>query len=452
MLHRCIALVAITTLAASASSGCEGTAASLADAAGDAIEVGDAALLRDGATPADGTATDAVAADALAPARPADIEDNIWSWWVHPLAVNDGDVSWVGGIAKSADVRITRVNADASLEPVVVGRTVADDHNGPAIALAPDREQLVVFFAAHGSEKVVHYRTLHRQSLALGAARELSFSGSVTYAQLLVHGDRLVLVTRVADSTWRYRISEDFGGAWSEERILVDARGLGKVYCLVKPVRSAPATAHLAFYGHPTGSTFRKVQHGTIHLDDGRVTVDDGAVVGDLDAAGGPSLNPDALDTAISPSTGWVVRLLDVGELGGMPAILYAVWQGDAAARYRVKLRRAAGEWSSAPWTADTGAVFGYTAAIHYHGGAVFAHGDEVVTSREVSGQWEIQRWSWDAASQDLRTGPLLSTSSRPVVRPYVPYRAGRVDLIAHELLQYDGYTDFRADTRFLAP
>jgi hypothetical protein len=433
------------------------------DVVPDADGPGDADADADGDADGDADSDADVAGDADVPdgwidGRPADLEDNIWTWWAHPLAVNDGARSWVGGIASDGDVRITRVGADASLETVVVGNVSPDDHSGPAIAFGPEQPDLLVFFAGHNSEDVVHYRRLGRDTLSLGDPEELSFSGNVTYAQALVRGDRIVLVTRVSLSTWRYRMSEDFGDTWTAERVLIDATGYGQVYGLVKPILGQPSRAQLAFYGHPENSEFRDVLHGVIDLDTGRITTVGGADLGDLDSEGGPGLLPvppdgaPGLETAISPSTGYAVRLLDVGTLGGLPAILYVVWTGDEAPHYRVKLRRESGEWSSAPWMPPTGSVFGYRPDTHYHGGAVFARADSVFSSREEGGQWRVERWDWDPATADLVLAGELSATARPVVRPYVPYHDGLVDVIAHELLRYEAYTDYLADTRFLAP
>ena len=389
---------------------------------------------------------------------PADIPDNIWSWWVHPLAVNDVDVTWVGGIARDATVKITRVNADSSIETIALGQTEADEHNGPAIAYHPDHTDLVLFFSQHNTDNRVHYRRVDRESLALGVPEELQFSGLVTYAQVLVRGDRIVLLTRVASVSWCYRISEDFGSTWSEERALIDGNGRGLVYVLAKPVRSDPSQAQFAFYGHPTSSGFRDVLYGSIDLDTGVVGSGGGINLGDLDTEGGPGLRPvvpagkPALETALHPSPGYVVRMLDVGELDGMPAIAYAEWTGTEAPNYRVILRDKAGGWSSAPWTLPTGVVFGYVPDIHYHGGAAFTRDDGVISSREEAGTWKVERWRWDTTLGDLVLAEELSATPKPVIRPYVPYHDGRADVVVHELDRYKGYTDYRAATRFLVP
>jgi hypothetical protein len=377
------------------------------------------------------------------------LDDSIWSWWVHPLSINAEEGSWIGGLSSEGDIKITRINSDLTSDVVTLDRIQVDDHNGPAIAYDPAASYLVVFYAEHNQEEVVHYRTIDRDTLAKGPRRTLVFSDKVTYCQALVHGRKIVLLTRVGFTSWRYRISEDFGATWTQERTLVTS-GNGQVYCLTKSDAANPASYHLAFVGHPKYSGFRDVTHAMIRLDSGRITLADNTAIGSLYEPSGPRLDPHALDLAIAPEPGWAVRLLDVGWLGGVPAISYALWKKGSIfipVRYQVKIHRD-GHWYDASWQLHAGRIFGHHLKAHYHGGAVFTRGQGIVTSREEAGEWFLEKWAWDPAAETLSLVQEIYASSDPIVRPYVPDNEGRVAVIAHTLLKYSGYQNFMANTK----
>jgi hypothetical protein len=385
----------------------------------------------------------------------ATIDNAIYSWWVQPVAVNDGMDTWVGGIARLGTVRVAKVRrSTGAVQFAEISRTDRpDDHNAPAIAFDTARRNLVVFYAGHNADSVVRYRTVNRTTLAVGPERQLTFSGPVTYAQVLRNGSRLVLFTRVSLSTWRYRMSDDFGGTWGPERVFMNASGYGQVYLVVKPVSGDADANLLAFYGHPVNSTVPDVVFARLRLTSGAVERANGTVVGNLYGAGGPAFRPGDLEQAISPSPTYHVRLLDIGTVGGQPAISYAVWQGATGqAQYKVKLYRS-GTWSTPPWSLASGVPFGHDPATHYVGGAVIGRDDRLYTARRhnATGTWYVEQWRWSAAQATfLLEQELARDAQQALVRPYVPARQGETEVIVQRLARYDGYTSYDADTLVL--
>jgi len=76
----------------------------------------------------------------------ATIDNAIYSWWVQPVAVNDGTDTWVGGIAKLGTVRVAKVHRETgAVQFVEISRTNRpDDHNAPAFAIRPDGKYAAV--------------------------------------------------------------------------------------------------------------------------------------------------------------------------------------------------------------------------------------------------------------------------------------------------------------------
>jgi hypothetical protein len=385
----------------------------------------------------------------------AAIDNASYSWWIQPVAVNDGADTWVGGIARLGTVRVAKVRpTTGAVEFVEISRTGRpDDHNAPALAFDSAQPHLVVFYAGHNADSVVRYRTVNRTTLAVGPERQLAFSGPVTYAQVLRSGTRLALFTRVGSSTWRYRISDDFGGTWGPERAFMDATGYGQVYLVVKPVTGDADTNLLAFYGHPVNSTFRDVVFARLHLTSGTIERANGTAIGNLGMAGGPAFRPGDLEPVITPSSTYRVRLLDIGTVAGQPALSYAVWQGTTGqAQYKTKRYRA-GVWSTPPWSLASGDPFGYDPATHYLGGAVIGRDDRLYTARKhnATGTWYVERWRWSAGEDTyLLDQELARDAQQPLVRPYVPARPGETEVIVQRLERYDGYTAYDADTLVL--
>jgi hypothetical protein len=351
-------------------------------------------------------------------------------------------------------VRVARVERETgAVRMVEISRVNypdrPDDHNAPALAFSPTQPNIVVFYTGHGYDNVMRYRTLDRTTLAVGPERQLTFSAGITYAQVLRDGSRLVLFTRVTNSTWRYRVSDDFGATWSQERIFMDATGFGQVYLVTKPVVGEPDSNLLAFYGHPVNSSYRDVEFAGVRLASGSVARADGQVVGNLYTPGGPGFRPGDLHPAITPSTGYKVRLLDIATISGRPAISYAVWQGATGqATYKVKMYRD-GAWSTPPWQLATGDPFGHDPATHYVGGTVIGRDDRLYTARRNNGTgvWHVEQWRWSESQATFQLErEVARDADRPLVRPYVPARTGPTEVIAQRLARYEAFTDYDAD------
>lgn len=375
----------------------------------------------------------------------------IYSWWVHPLAVNDtvggDDVTWVGSIAKAGTNRVHRIRWPETVDVVPLGgQDTADDHNGAALALNPDQDDLLVLYSRHGGDPWVRYRTVHRTTMAVSAEQRLDFDGSgVTYAQVLQHGDTLHVLCRQGNDRWCYRTSPDWGATWGPVKVLVDGTGYGQQYVVARHSRETPTVVHLAHYGHPVNSPWRNVGYARIDVATGAITHADGDPLGNLSEEDGPGITPPEFEAAIVPSGDYRARLLDISSINGRPFIAYAVWLGlEGVATYKVKSRSPAGVWTTADWEMPAGPPFGFNLATHYVGGVAIGRQGRMYSSRKQGSTWIVERWQWNGAGYDLHSE--IDRSTTRLVRPYAVMGDGDGELVYQRVSHYDGFTDYDSD------
>lgn len=367
------------------------------------------------------------------------LKDAAYSWWVHPLAVGDGDLTWLGWVDRHGGNGIDRVNHQTGTvdRVLLAGPSSADEHNGVALALDPNQSELIAFYSRHGNDHHIRYQVVDRDTLEAGSQQTLDFGAGVTYAQVLqVPGTATIHVLcraggpSIGGPFWKYRTSDDWGATWGPAKTLIDPNGIGQNYLQARPWPDGGATVHLAHYGHPEGSSYRNVGYAQLDLTTGQIRKVDGTLLGDLDAAGGPQITPQQLDVAIAPSSSHRVRLLDVGTVQTQPAIAYAVWNisdpGEPAT-YKIK-RLVGGAWSSETWSLPAGDVMGFSLETHYHGGMALGANGKLWTSREDGGEWVIEAWQ-RSGSTYLLQGELARTDSWST-RPYPVRNPGAVEVV----------------------
>lgn len=372
------------------------------------------------------------------------LSNGIYSWWSSPQTVSVGDSTYTASIARLGTVRLARVDADGSSVVVNLEKITPDDHNTPAIAYSPESGRMTVFYARHANDDIMRYReVLDLDTLALGPLRHLSYSDPVTYAQTLVLGERIVLVSRTG-SDWTTRVSEDWGDTWGPERLLVDYATNGRPYVLTAQSEEDPTKAMIAVYGHPVTGTYRNIDVGVLDVATGDVGRLDGTVV--TNAFNGPDLRFGQLEAAVDPGTGYRVRLLDVGWHTGRPAVAYAVWNhaedpgGEAVYRYATYDGNA---WTPSEHRIAAGKVVGYSPATQYVGGMTFGHDGMIYVARNgrYNSWWRLEELSTSGTT--VTQTRILYRSTTPIMRPHVPRFGGPVDVIAIETLVYRGFTSY---------
>lgn len=384
----------------------------------------------------------------------------ITSWWSSPSTVNDGSRTFVASSARQGSVRLSRLDDDGSTRTVTLDRfPVPDDHNTPAVAFSAERPEVVVFYTRHGSDTTMRYRSVDRDTLTVGALQTLTFPYALTYAQVLVLGERIVLITRAgAGGRWSYTVSEDFGGTWSDQRQLIDPTGHGRVYMATRQSEEDPTQVLLAVYSHPHQGAYRSIDVGRIDLGSGAILASSGEQVADLYGEA-PMLSPGVLGAAITPPSTHRLRLLDVGWLHGAPSVAWAEWNHaldpGGPARYRLAVQQATVEgevWAPLSWSARTGDVIGYTPRVQYVGGMSIGRDGAVFVARNGLDRRGTRWWRLEQVdvAEDLTARPrlarLMYRSTTPIMRPTVPLGRGITAVTAVETLHYSHYATFRAN------
>jgi hypothetical protein len=383
------------------------------------------------------TLTTATASAAVQPQeQPPLVRDAIYSWWVHPLAVGDGDDVWLSTVNRRGGNELHRITPSGTDRVLLPGQPQADDHNAAAVWLDPGALRLLAAGSRHNEDTYVRLWTVHRGTLTVDGPQQLEMGGLVSYAQFLAYGDTLHLLCRRGQDQWVYRTSDDGGLTWQPPRVLLDGDGLGQVYLTTRPDPANPALVHFATVGNPAQVGLPDVGYGRIRLDTGAVTTLDGTTLGNMGT--GPSVGPDELDQAVVPSGTFRVRLLDVGVIGGRPAIAYTVWNtADSNYPPNYKIKRWTGSaWLSGSWSLPAGATFGFTAGAHYHGGLAIGDDGTWWTSRKDDGSWLVEAWHADGSP----AGEVASAATR-LIRPYAVRGGGWVyqDTLYEHFTRYYG-------------
>ena len=353
-----------------------------------------------------------------------DLRDATYSWWTHPIAHQDAaGVVHFGAVAADGTVT-SRADCDAT----VLEDGEPDDHDAAAVVSHPTRSP-ISFYPGHGDRAAVRFR--HGTTDG-----EVTFPGRVAYAQVLVAGDRIVLLTRVDQCAWYAATSPDWAASWTEPvSVLDDCREGGQVYLTTAPHQATPGLYRLAVYGHPSTSSWRGIEYGLIDVARGRITTPGAVKVGDLRSGAGLPLVRGTLASVYVPRSGRALRLLDIGAVGGAPLVVFAEWTDKTDARY-VAVRFAAGAWSVERSLPATGRPF-WAPSMYVGGASITDHGDIVLSRRSTSGVWRVEQ------HRRVTTGwtnlGALASGRTPLVRPYV-VRGGSTVLVQRA----DYYRDYR--------
>lgn len=382
------------------------------------------------------------------PAYDGILFDALASWWSGPQAIKVGGSYYLTGISATGKQVAGIIPADGtSATRVEIGTTDADDHNTPGMLVESDQVAIVAW-CGHNADNNINVRK--GQSVGslsdLLAATTINCGGATTYAQLYREPgtSNIIIFTRIADRYWYLVRSTDWGESWGTPTALFDAGISNKSYVTAA---QEGALLRVAVYGHPTSSTLHEIYACTISLATGEIAKLDGTAVDNF-------LTPTALPVAVSsltlvydPPEGSNVRLFDVSDQW---EIGFCEWTSDDDAAYKY-LHYDDGTFTKRDMVA-TGAVFGYDAATHYHGGMAFprpAVGGVVYLTREDDSVWTLERWQTANGGQSWTT-TVLFTSTAKLIRPMAV--VGGSGVIVRYAPHYGAiYTDYDGDTLFFA-
>jgi len=372
-----------------------------------------------------------------------------WCWFGDPRAVRvpgisdqtiAGWVDWSGNITIGAYDPLFGV-----MRTHVVGRLFPDDHSAPAILVEPDK-RLTVFFSGHDGPTIYYRTTLRPEDIsAWGPVQQvpIQLKGrlGLTYPNpvLLPKERNLYLFWRGAD--W----SADFttrqaDGRWGVARELIRSPGQ-RPY--VKVDSNGSDEIALGFTdGHPrervTSIFYAAYRGGSLWHASGRwiAGINDGPI------------SPREADVVYDGrATGVSAWVWDVAlQSGRYPVIVYATFRSTANHAYwyaRWDGRR----WVSHFMTFAGPSISPTTIEQQYSGGITLDHANPSVVylSRQVGGQFEIEKWTTADGGYHWREFTVVRTPGADDIRPLLPRgsQGGQADLLwlrGH----YGYYTDYR--------
>src|SRR3569623_92335 len=389
---------------------------------------------------------------ALSPPFPL-INDMEWCWWTRPRATRIGDTIYFGAIESNGG--IIAATFDTTTDAVIrrqLAQFDADDHNNPAL-LAIEGRPLICFYSRHDATEGLRYR-ISRRPLDVtdwDEERVLTFDGSTTYAQVHMVGEELHLLTRVDETRWGWRMSTDWGRAWSAPRDLLAFDTDQQVY-MGTALLADGETMRLGVSGHPKEyekPPLHDVWAALVNLRSGAVTLPStGAPIGNLRTGAGMPLDYTKLELVQRTPSDRTANQMDVSSGDTFEIAFTSKIKDDHSnrdARYHVASLQD-GSWY-VEVVAPAGAKFGYIDAGFYVGGMAFperAPSGQVYLTREDRGVWRLERWTRDASGH-WTGAALVEPGTTRLARPWViSLPADELGVVALALERYpdDDYMD----------
>ena len=401
------------------------------------------------------------------------VADGAWCWFQDPRAVHyvgTHDRTYIGFVTSAGDVRVVSQDAGtAELHATTLHAALqTDDHAAPGLLVEPDG-RIAVFYSKHtGDQLLMRVSTRPEDVTSFGPERALvttaSYAG-LTYGNpiYLSAEHRTYLFFRGSDSRPNVMWSDDDLQTWTTPRTVVIPPGLyASARPYVKYASNGVDTIFLALTdGHPRNEPTDSVYAMT--LKGGVFRTLDGTAVGSLDGSNDVSRIPVVLSSLPkvydgSSATGkawlWSAAL----DSQGLPAIAFSSFPTEDDHRYWY------GRWNGTSWDLDQftdggGSIASDGDEPDYSGGIELDHNDPstLYTSREIKGQWEVQRWVRDSDGTFEAPVDITSGSTQKNVRPVVPWGPpGEIDVLwmrGRYDSWYDGYaTQLRELTHGRAP
>jgi putative BNR repeat neuraminidase len=370
-----------------------------------------------------------------------EIGSGAWCWFADPRAVVSGELMHVGWIDGAGDVRVATLDGAATVITATLHSGLGvDDHNNPALLLRADG-RLQAFYSAHSgpamyfrlSDDGVRWQAEQQVTTNTPGPRGYTYPNPV---QLAAEGGRIHLFWRGGDWNPAFSTSAD-GLTWAPAQALLSVAGQ-RPY--VKVASDGVDSIHMAFTdGHPretaTSLYYARYTAGGWHRADGRPIA-------------GPPLVPSTADRVSDVARhrhhAWVH---DVAvDAAGRPRIVYAVFESVTDHRYRHA------RWTGTAWDdrqlTPAGSFFDEDGGEkQYSGGIAFDHAnpDVVYLSRQLGGQFELERWqtgdggvTWShqaltARSPEKNVRPVVARGGGPLWMrgDYVNYRRYRTAIVA---------------------
>jgi hypothetical protein len=375
-----------------------------------------------------------------------------WCWFGDPRAVELGGVTYVGFIGWQGAITIAEYRPQVGVVATkVIGYAYHDDHSSPSILIEPD-SRLTIFWSGHNGAHIYERTSTMPAEIASWGPKQtvpVDLPGKLgfTYPNPVLlpnDGNNLYLFWRGADWSADYATRSPTGD-WSQARRLVVVHGQ-------RPYLKADVVGGkeigLAFTdGHPrdtlTSIYYAEIHHGSLWHANGRwiTRLSDGPIT--------PRQADVVYDAQKTKARAWVWDVAFTNT--GHPVIVYATFPKPTEHLYWYATWT--GErWVTRPLIDGGGSISPSGIEYEYSGGITLDHGhpSNLYLSRQVSGGWQIERWSTHDGGGHWTHQVVVPAGGTENVRPVVA--RGPVPALFWLHGAYNTYTTYRTSVQGLTP
>ena len=399
-------------------------------------------------------------------------DDGAWCWFSDPRAVySEGKYkrTYAGWVDSNGDVIVGYYDhSDKEIKTVVLEADFQrDDHDNPALLLAPDG-RLMVFFTKHGGPNPTLLFTMkneedisdwNKQELCLNDTDFYKgFTNTNTYVNpvlLTEENNRIYLFWRGVDNKPNYSFSDDLGKKWTKSRIFVLPE---RIYPLRRPYMKVETNGRdkilFAFTdGHPNNEKENSIYF--MYYKGGSLYNAEGEKIGEL---GDEPVNPRqasvVYDAVITKQKAWIWDIaMDDHE---NPILVYVRFPDNSNHIYSYA------KWDGNKWRTydliNSGSAFpeDRVREQNYSGGLVLDHENPNILYLSVrrDSKFEIEKWitrnglRWKAEA-------ITISSDKDNVRPFSVRNAGKnnpLQLLWMQNTQYVHYTTYLSSIKMNIP
>lgn len=352
------------------------------------------------------------------------VADGAWCWFNEPrLLCHQGTKSQLYGsyVTSTGDVSVSSVNTDTGVRRhfTLHADFEIDDHDVPGMIVLPDG-RLMALYSRHnvGGDGIYVRVSANPEDVASWGPVQKIAVGAACYPKPALVGSRLYVFYRINTARQDFVYSDDLGATWSAPKTLF-ANGSERPYVNYSSDHLGRVD-FIATDGHPRELPSTDLYHW--YLSGDSFYRSDGTLISTVAALPAGGLTPADVtvvydNTEAGKAWGW-----DITRDGsGNPVVVFAVFPTVEDHRYRYA------RWTGSAWVhheiTPAGGPIGNGAEDEYSGGLSLLRTDPatVYLSRQVSGQFEIQRWTTPDGGATWRSEPITSGSSVAQVRPTCP-------------------------------
>lgn len=365
------------------------------------------------------------------------VADGAWCWFQDPRAVHyQGryDRTYIGYVTSTGDIDVVSEDAgSAALAHATLHAGLqADDHAAPGLEVLPTG-QIAVFYAKHtGTEMYYRISTRAEDITSFGPEHTVGVNtagtSGYTYANpiYLSAEKRTYLFFRSADLKPAVTWSDDGLKTWAPAQTVLTGSA---VRPYVKYATNGVDKIFLAFDdGHPRDVPTNSV-YGLMYAN-GALSTMDGTIVGSMGPLAASSTRPGPVDIeTLQPlydgagvdGRAWVqdTKL----DSNGNPIVAFASYPNEDGHYHYARWN--GNTWQQTDFTDAGGTIDAGGQETQYSGGMSIDPNDvaTVYTSREINGEWEIQRWTTGDGGTSFGAPVDITTNSTVKnVRPVVPW------------------------------